>query len=135
MARTDKETAIDRNFAVARLGAARAFLQQAEMSLEYVEGIHKFTTVVSSAILAGIAASDAACGFALGRISQGEHARASTLLKKITGGNPAATKFARLVAQKTPTQYTSTSTNEHSAHVAITHATFLIEFAESHERH
>lgn len=134
MARTDKERTVDRNFAVARLGAARAFLQQAEMSLDYVDGVYKFTTVVSSAILAGIAASDAACGFTLGRISQGEHVRASMLLKQIIDGSPAATKFTRLVAQKTPTQYLSSSPNERSAQVAIAHATFLIEFAESHER-
>ncbi len=102
MARTDKERTVDRSFAVARLGVARAFLQQAEVSLDYVDGIHKFTTVISSAILAGIAASDAACGFALGRISQGEHVRASVLLKQIVDGSPAATKFNSIGCTENP---------------------------------
>lgn len=104
------------------------------MSLYCVDGIHRFTTVVSSAILAGIAASAAACGFALGRISQGQHVQASILLKKIIDGNPAATKFTRLIAQKTPTQCLRPSPKESSAQVVIAHARFLIEFAEYHER-
>jgi hypothetical protein len=57
MAREDKVRAVDRAFAETRLSVARAFLQQADISLQLVEGSLRNATVVSSAVLAGIAES------------------------------------------------------------------------------
>jgi len=56
MAREDKTRAVDQRYAETRLSDARAYLQQAEISLEFVDGPRRNATVVSSAVLAGIAA-------------------------------------------------------------------------------
>jgi hypothetical protein len=66
MAREDKTRPVDRAHAETRLNDARAFLQQADISLQFVDGPRRNATVVSSAVLAGIAACDAACALALG---------------------------------------------------------------------
>lgn len=61
----------------------------------------------SNAVLAGIAASDAICGLALGERSSGEdHAQAVTLLRRATHpATKAANSLRRLLAEKTPVQY------------------------------
>lgn len=134
MTRADKQQEVGRAFATSRLEEARAFLQQAEVSLEAVGGPYRSTAAASSAMLAGIAASDAACGFALGRISRGEHGQASKLLQEIIDGNKPSVTFARLIQNKTTVQYLATPATEAAARLAIKQAESSIAFADSHHR-
>ena len=55
MTREDKTRAVDRAYAETRLRDARAFLQQADIGLQFVDGPRRNATVVSSAVLAGVA--------------------------------------------------------------------------------
>lgn len=89
---------------------ARAFLTAAELieSLGEDAGIESRTNILGAlAVLAGIAASDAICGNALGERAAGEnHANAVAILKRATPpGDPAAAQLKRLLDAKTTTQY------------------------------
>jgi hypothetical protein len=78
----------------------RAYLQQADISLQLVDGLRRNATVVSSAVLAGIAACDAACALALGMVSAGAHEQAVRLLARVSGSTRAAGDLSKLVAIK-----------------------------------
>lgn len=134
MAREDKTRPVDRAHAENRLNDARAFLQQAEISLQFVDGPRRHATVVSSAVLAGIAACDAACALALGMVSSGAHDQAVRLLTHVSGSTKAVGDLSKLVAIKTATQYTGKSMAERQATDAITRAQRLVAFAESQLR-
>jgi hypothetical protein len=134
MTREDKTRAVDRTYAETRLTDARAYLQQAEISLQLVDGPRRNATVVSSAVLAGIAACDAACALALGIVSAGAHDQAVRLLARVSGSTRAVGDLSKLVAIKTAAQYTGKSMAERQAMDAITRALRLIEFAESQRR-
>jgi hypothetical protein len=134
MAREDKTRAVDRTYAVTRLSDARAFVQQANLSLQLVDGPRRNATAVSSAVLAGIAASDAACALALGIVSAGAHDQAVKLLARISGSTRAVGDLSKLVAIKTAAQYTGKSMGERQAKDAMTRALRLIVFAESQRR-
>jgi len=83
---------------------------------------------VSNAVLAGIAASDAICGRALGRRPAGEnHKDAIELLKTATVNGPAyARDLARLLEMKTNSQYSPMTLTRASAEKAIEWATRLV---------
>lgn len=134
MAREDKLRAVDRTYAETRLSDARAYLQQADISLRLVDGPRRNATVVSSAVLAGIAASDAACALAIGTVSAGAHDQAVRLLARVSGSTRAVGDLSKLVAIKTAAQYTGKSMAERQATDAITRALRLIAFAESQRR-
>ena len=106
MAREDKTRRVDRAYAETRLNDARAYLQQAEISRQLVEGPRRDATVVSSAVLAGIAASDAACAVVLGMVSVGAHDQAVKLLSRVSGSAKAVNDLSKLTAIKTAAQYT-----------------------------
>lgn len=134
MAREGKTRAADWAYAETRLSDARAYLQQAEISLQFVDGSRRNATVVSSAVIAGIAASDAACALALGMVSAGAHDQAIRLLARISGSSRAVGHLSKLIAIKTAAQYTGKSMAERQATDAITRALRLLEFAESQRR-
>jgi len=134
MTREDKTRAVDRTYAETRLSDARAYLQQADISLQLVDGPRRNATVVSSAVLAGIAACDAACALALGVVSAGAHDQAVRLLARVSGSTRAVGDLSKLVAIKTAAQYTGKSMAERHATDAITRALRLIAFAESQRR-
>lgn len=134
MAREDKTRAVDRTYAETRLGDARAYLQQADISRQFVDGPRRHATVVSTAVLAGIAACDAACALALGMVSAGAHDQAVRLLARVSGSTKAVGDLSKLVALKTAAQYTGKSMGERQATEAITQAQRLIAFAESQLR-
>lgn len=134
MAREDRTRAVDSTYAETRLSDARAFLQQAEISLELVDGPRRSATVVSSAVLAGIAACDAACAIALGVVAAGAHDQAVRLLDRVSGSTRAVGDLSKLVAIKTASQYTGKSMAERQATDAITRARRLIAFAEAQRR-
>ena len=134
MAREDKTRPVDRVHAQARLDDARAFLQQTEISLQFVDGPRRNATAVSSAVLAGIAACDAACALALGIVSAGAHDQALRLLTRVSGSTKAVGDLSKLVAIKAAAQYTGKSIAERQATDAIKRAQRLIAFAESQLR-
>jgi hypothetical protein len=133
MAREDKTRAVDRGYAETRLSAARAFLQQADISLQLGQGPVRNATVVSSAVLAGIAASDAACALTLGMVSAGAHDQAVMLLARVSGSKRAG-DLSKVLALNTAAQYTGKSMAERPAVDAITRAQRLIAFADSQRR-
>jgi len=134
MAREDKTRSVDRGHAETRLNDARAFLQQADLSLRLVDGPRRNATVVSSAVLAGIAACDAACSLALGMVAAGAHDQAVRLLTRVSGSTKAVGDLSKLVSIKTAAQYTGKSIPERQATDAITRAQRLVAFAESQLR-
>lgn len=134
MVREDKTRSVDRSHADTRLNDARAYLQQAEISLQFVDGPRRYATVVSSAVLAGIAACDAACALALGLVSAGAHDQAVRLLTRVSGSSKAVADMSKLVSIKTVAQYTGKSMAERPATDAIARAQRLVAFAESQLR-
>jgi len=109
MAREDKTRAVARSYAETWLGDARAYLQQADISLQLVDGPRRNATVVSSGVLAGIAACDAACALALGMVSAGVHDQAARLLARVSDSARAVGDLSKLVAIKTAAHYTGKS--------------------------
>ncbi len=109
-----------------RLGDAREFLDAAEL---YEDGPAQ--VAVSNAVLAGIAASDAACCAILKRRSRSsDHRDASLLLEKITGGREIAKEFTRLISLKDKGQYGMADVPASDARAAVRQARRLVEFAE-----
>lgn len=94
-----------------RAAAAREHLHVAEEYLGYAQAIDGTSAPAqvsaSNAISAGIAAADAICGKNLGvRAGDQDHRAAADLLKTVRPDGPAlATKFLRLVRDKTLLQY------------------------------
>jgi hypothetical protein len=134
MVREDKTRSVDRTHAETRLNDARAYLQQAEISLQFVDDPRRYATVVSSGVLAGIAACDAACALALGIVSAGAHDQALRLLTRVSGSTKAVADLSKLVSIKTAAQYTGKSMAERHATDAIARAQRLVAFAESQLR-
>lgn len=131
MARRDKEQAVDRTFALTRLDDARAYLQQAEFTLELADASRRNAAAASSAIQAGIAAADAACGLSMGVVSRGNHTSASTLLAQVPAARAVSTKLQRLVQMKSAVQYLATPVTDVQVRNAIVNARAILTFAES----
>jgi hypothetical protein len=85
----------------ARLAHATKFLEVAELVANEEDAAYR-SVATSLAVLAGIAASDAACCAALGRRSRGQdHGEAAVLLDQVRPGGPqAASALRRLLALK-----------------------------------
>ncbi len=115
-----------------RLRDARKHIELAEIANSEPHAESK-NAAVACAVLAGIAASDAACCKALQVSSRGDdHVEAVELLRKIRpGGESAARDLARLVALKTPSQYGFDDVAVSDAKAAIRRALSLIAFAEA----
>jgi hypothetical protein len=122
--RTRDCTAAD---AASRLAQARGFLDAAEL----YEG-EEPNVAASNAVLAAIAASDAACCAALGYHAVGEsHDEAVDLLRSVVPGGPeAATALRRALAVKTKAQYGLGSVSGRDRDTALRQARKLIEIAE-----
>jgi hypothetical protein len=91
-----------------------------------------FRSVAASlAVLAGIAASDAACCTSLGRRSRGDdHHDAEALLAMITpGGTEAAVALRRLIDLKDKAQYGIIHISRDDLKVAMKQAERLLDFA------
>lgn len=96
---------MSRSDVVVRARHAREFLETATDSMALH---HDRTNVaVSNAVLAGIAAADAICGYTLGRAARGEaHDEGARLLESATPeGGHNANDLRRLLALKTNSQY------------------------------
>jgi hypothetical protein len=90
-------------------------------------------TAVSLAVLAGIAASDAACCRALGRRSRGDDRReAAALLAQVEpGGSEAANALTRLLSVKNDAQYGFAQGGGADLRAAMRQAATLVAFAQT----
>lgn len=116
-----------------RLAQARGFLEVAELAADVSDPSLEYGGVaVSVAILAGIAAADAACCKELGKRSRSDnHHDAELLLEQITpGGKRAAGWFRRLIDVKDTAHYGFINVSATQLKRSLRQAAHLVEFAE-----
>jgi hypothetical protein len=118
--------------AVTRLRHARSFLEVAQLLAEEGEDIDYASPSAALAVLAGIAASDAACCAALGRRARGQgHREAATLVGQIEpGGNKAAASLRRLLSLKDEAHYGLFDIGGQQLKSALRQASDLVKFAQ-----
>jgi hypothetical protein len=114
-----------------RLGHARKFLDVAELVAGEGEDIEYASPAAALAVLAGIAASDAACCKALGRRSRGQdHRDAATLLEQVApGGDHAASSLRRLLQLKDEAHYGLFDIGGQDLKAALRQARRMVDFA------
>jgi hypothetical protein len=115
------------------LAHARSFLEVAELTADVNDSSLEYGSVAASvAILAGIAAADAACCQELGRRSRSEdHHGAEALLEEITpGGKRAASQLRQLIDVKDAAHYGFLSVTAPQLKRSLRQARSLVEFAE-----
>ncbi|MCC5952258.1 MAG: DNA-binding protein [Acidimicrobiia bacterium] len=108
MARSTTRTqSCDRSGALTRLAQAEAFLDAAELVVDDDSDVSTPSVAASLAVLAGIAASDAACCARLGVRARGQsHTEAAALLGTVEpGGAGMAKDLQRLLNRKDDSQY------------------------------
>lgn len=117
-----------------RQADAQSFLEVAELAADETDPDVEYGGAAAAlAILAGIAASDAACCHALGKRSRGQdHRDAQRLLKGITpGGTTAAKNLDRLLNLKDSAHYGLITVRTSELKKAMRQAKHLVDFAES----
>jgi hypothetical protein len=114
-----------------RLRHARLFLEVARLVADEGEDIEYASPAAALAVLAGIAASDAACCKTLGRRSRGQdHREASSLLGQIVpGGKRAANSLDRLIEIKDEAHYGLFDVAPKDLRSALRQAKGLVGFA------
>lgn len=115
-----------------RLGQARKFLEVADLAASDDEISASASVAAALAVLAGIAASDAACCSALGLRPRGQdHRQAVEIVREIEPGGPdAARALARLLDHKDAAQYGLTDVAAQTRAALLRRAQRLVEFAE-----
>lgn len=110
---------------------ARRFLDVAELAAGEVDGQDYASAAAALAVLAGIAASDAACCRALGRRARGQdHREATELLAQVQpGGERAATALRRLLSLKDEAHYGLLDVGGQDLQAALRQAKGLVDFA------
>jgi hypothetical protein len=110
---------------------ARRFLEVAELVAGEGDDIEYSSPSAALAVLAGIAASDAACCRALGRRSRGQdHRQAIELLEQIEpGGKDAANSLRRLLGFKDEAHYGLPDVGGQDLQAALRLARALVKFA------
>lgn len=113
-----------------RLGDAEKYLEVAEL-VAGEDSLESQNVATGLAVLAGIAAADAACCKALGESSRGpDHRDAASFLRRITpGGEAAANHFERLVGLKDKAHYSFLNVSSQDRTGAIRRTAQLVEFA------
>jgi hypothetical protein len=113
-----------------RLGDAEKYLEVAEL-VATEDSLESHNVATGLAVLAGIAAADAACCKALGESSRGpDHHDAATFLRRIVpGGESAAKHFERLVGLKDKAHYSFLNVSGQDLTGAIRRAGRLVDFA------
>jgi hypothetical protein len=116
-----------------RLRHARKFADVAELTASQGDDIEYASVAASLAVLAGIAAADAACCKALGRRARGQdHREAAALLATVEpGGKEAAASLGRLLSLKDEAQYGLLDIGGNDLKTALRQASGLVEFAET----
>lgn len=117
--------------ALTRLRDARAQLDLADLAGPTASPADR-KAAISSAVLAGIAASDAACCTVLGKRSRSaDHRDATRLVSDIADGGPeAARRLARLLDVKHASQYGVEDLNGEQLVAALRQAKALVDWAE-----
>lgn len=116
-----------------RLGHARSFLEVAELAEDVTDPSLEYGSVAASvAVLAGIAAADAACCSELGERSRSDsHHDAERLLELITpGGKEAASQLRQLIDLKDAAHYGFINVSAQQLKRSLRQARSLVEFAE-----
>lgn len=113
-----------------RFGDASKYLEVAEL-VASEDTFESHNVATGLAVLAGIAAADAACCKALGESSRGpEHRDAAVFLRRVTpGGESAANNFERLVGLKDKAHYSFLNVSSQDRTTALRRASQLVEFA------
>ena len=95
------------------------------------DGRSRHNVAAGLAVLAGIAAADAACCKALGESSRGpDHRDAASVLRRISpGGEAAANDFERLVGLKDKAHYSFLNVSGQDRTGALRRTTQLVDFA------
>jgi hypothetical protein len=116
-----------------RLRDARAHLQVAELPGSGSPAA-ELKAAISSAVLAGIAAADAACCQRLGHRSRSQdHRDAVSLVRNLApGGGDAAKRLERLLAMKDESRYGFGDVGAQKHERALRHAGALVAFAARH---
>lgn len=114
-----------------RLEHARKFLDVAELVADEGGEVDYASAAAALAVLAGIAASDAACCAALGRRSRGQdHRQAVGLVEQVApGGDQAANSLRRLLSLKDEAHYGLFDVGGQNLQAALRQARGLVEFA------
>lgn len=115
-----------------RLEQARCFLQAAKLTFEQQDEEIDYDNVTASlAVLASIAASDAACGRALGEYSrEKDHKQAVQALERIKiGGKKAATDLDRVLQIKDQAHYGAITVSGNEVKAALRRAASLVDYA------
>jgi len=115
-----------------RLRDARAHLQVAELA-DSASAPEEIKAGISSAVLAGIAAADAACCQALGERARGQdHLEAASLVEQVAPDGPTAAKaLERVLSLKDEAQYGFTDLGGQRLLASLRQARALTAFAES----
>lgn len=132
--REDRIEAGGRAEATARMAHARKFLEVAKLVADAEGEVPSSASVSASlAVLAGIAASYAACFAGLGRRSRGQsHHAAAVLLEKIEpGGKVAARSFRRLIDVKDSAQYGLIVVTSSKLKTVVRDASAVVDFADA----
>jgi len=119
-----------------RLSQAEKFLEVAELvESEALAGLEPASASVAAAlaILAGIAASDAACCAKLGMRSRGDdHQQVQEFLKQITSdGAKAASQLSELISKKDTAHYGVINISQTELQKLMRRAHFMVEFART----
>jgi hypothetical protein len=114
-----------------RLLDARGFLELAEL-VDDAEPAGSLAVSATNAVLAGIAACDAACCKALGERSRGDdHRDAMKIVAQVRpGGGEAAKALGRLLALKNDAEYGLAAISRANRELALRQARKLLSFAE-----
>lgn len=132
MARTTARTQrCSERDAKTRLEHARRFLVVAELVAGERDDMEYGSTAAALAVLAGIAASDAACCKALGRRPRGQgHRQAVELIELVEPGGPDAGKtLRRLLGLKNEAHYGLFDVSGSDLRAALRQADSLVDFA------
>jgi hypothetical protein len=114
-----------------RLRHARKFLEVADLLVEEGDDVEYAGPAAALAVLAGIAASDAACCRALGMRSRAQdHRQAAALLERVApSGKTAAKSLERLLNLKDEAHYGLFDVSGNDLKSALRQASKLVEFA------
>lgn len=113
-----------------RLEQARKFLEVAELAATEAELPSSLSVSAALAVLAGIAASDAACCAALGRRPRGrDHREAIPFVAQVDGGKKSAADLRRLLDLKDTAHYGLIYVSRPRLTSALSQARRMTEFA------
>lgn len=116
----------------ARLAQAAKFLEVAELVAGEAEIDESLNCAGALAVLAGIAAADAACCRALGLRARGpDHRTATELVRRVPDGEAAALRLRSLLAVKDEAQYGFGWLSESRTRRALRDAGALVAFARA----